>query len=194
MQCKEDMIFALALQVFSHVSNVYDRVLKLPLTTPEKILATALICPSKVQVYPFDSQLEIFVSNEYTLKRASLMWNERMAHANGRCQQAFRNVIDNAALSGELMLVGEHENHAQDLYLGAWAIVAGFKQVQRATQYSSQLQGPTDETSTHDSAVELNSPLVNNIQRLLNSYDWEQPLTDVGIQKSHDLLVKEGFR
>lgn len=89
VQCKEDIIFALAHRVYSHYSNIFEQVLALDLTTPEKIMAITLLNPKKIEPYSFSSHLESFAANELVINKASPLWTERMLAANERCEQVF---------------------------------------------------------------------------------------------------------
>ncbi|REL35837.1 TetR/AcrR family transcriptional regulator [Thalassotalea euphylliae] len=190
VQCKEDIIFALATRVFEHWSNLFEQVFELPLTTPEKIVAIGLFDPVKVQVYPFDTDLDGFAANEVVISRASPLWTERMLRKHERCEAIFNKCMHKAAFSGELKLNGNTDQMIEEINLSCWALMEGHKYVQRVTQTRLISEG----TDTLREPTPTDSLIVKSVARLLNSYEWQTPLTPEGIEKASALLVELGLR
>ncbi|REL27228.1 TetR/AcrR family transcriptional regulator [Thalassotalea euphylliae] len=190
VQCKEDIIFALATRVFSHWSKLFEQVFELPLTTPEKIVAIGLFDPEKVQVYPFDTDLDGFAANEVVIRRASPLWTDRMIAAHEKCEAIFNKLMHQAAYSGELKLNGHTEQMIEEINLSCWALMEGHKYVQRVTQTRLISEG----TDTLQEPTSTDSLIVKSIARLLNSYEWQTPLSPAGIEKAAALLVELGLR
>ena len=190
VQCKEDIIFALATRVFRYHSQIFSQIMEMPLTTPEKIAAIALLNPEKIQVYPFDSHLESFAANELVITRASSLWTDRMIKANENCEQLFKKNMHRAAFAGEIKLNGNTEAMIEEINLGCWALLMGHQFVQRIVQVRHISEG----TDTLREPLALDSLPIRNLQRFINSYKWKKPLDDEGIEKAANLLIENELR
>ncbi|SFD50059.1 TetR/AcrR family transcriptional regulator [Pseudoalteromonas denitrificans] len=190
VQCKEDIIFALATRVFHFQSTIFKKILALPLTTPEKITAIALLNPSKTQVYSFDSHLESFAGNDLVISRASSLWTDRMIKANEDCDQVFSKCMHQAAYSGELKLNGNTEEMIEEINLGCWALLMGYQYVDRIVH----IRHISDGTDSLNEAVAIDAPVLKSLKRLINSYEWQTPLNQDGITKVANLLVEMQLR
>ncbi len=91
VQCKEDVLIALATQMFQEKQRVFKQVLALPLTTPERLIAISLLDFSKVQMFSFDDQLESIVNTRAIMKRSSRRWLEHMINSSKVCELAFKS-------------------------------------------------------------------------------------------------------
>ena len=190
VQCKEDIILALGMRSFARETEIFEQVLSLPINTPEKIIGVSLLSKEKTQVYPFDSQLEAMATNEAVIKRASPYWTERLIRASESCQAMFNKWMHKAAFSGELKLNGKTDAHIEEFCLGTWALTVGFNQVETI----KQIQQVSDGEDTLKQGPALDSPMVTNLHRLINTYDWQEPLTTAGVEKVSDMLVELDLR
>jgi len=190
VQCKEDIIFALAIRVYRHQSSVFEQVMALELTTPEQLIGITLLNPLKTQVYAFDAHLEAFVTNELVVKRTSPMWRERMIDAHQHCEELFNRCMSLAAHSGELSGAGDIEQLIEEINLGGWALTVGYQSVMRVVQIREIAQGDAKLYQP----VAVDAPIVRIFTRLFNSYQWQTPLDKVGIDKTAKLLVGLGLR
>lgn len=190
VQCKEDIIFALATRVFRYHSEVFQQVLQMDLTTPEKIIALSMLNPKKMEVYPFDSHLESFAANEIVISRASALWTDRMIKAHENCENIFNKCMHQAAFDGELTLNGNTQQTIGEINLGCWALCQGFQYVDRITQ----IRHISDGTDSLKEPSAIDAPVVKTMQRLLNSFTWQKPLDDQGIEKVVAVLTERGLR
>ncbi|GHG05507.1 TetR/AcrR family transcriptional regulator [Thalassotalea marina] len=192
VQCKEDIIFALATRVFQARRKIFQKILLMDegLTTPEKIIALTLLSPKKIQLYPFDSDLESFSANEIVISRASALWTDRMIKSYEECENIFNKYMHQAAYDGELKLNGNTQQTIDEINLGCWALNEGFQYVDRIIQIRNISEG----TDSLKEAASLDAPVVRNMKRLLNSYTWRQQLDDQGIEKAAAILIKFGLR
>lgn len=191
VQCKEDIIFALATKVFQAHSKVFSQILKMPeLSTPEKIIAIALLDPAKIQVYCFDSHLEAFAANDLVISRASSLWTERMIKANENCEYVFNQCMHQAAQQGELTITGDAEQLIEEINLGCWALLMGYQYVERMIQIRNISEG----TDSLSAPVAIDATVVRSLQRLLNSYQWRAPLNAEGIAKTLNVLKEHQLR
>jgi len=190
VQCKEDIIFALAIRVYQHQSSVFEQVIALDLTTPERMIGITLLNPLKTQVYSFDVHLDAFVTNELVVKRTSPQWRERMMAAHKNCEQLFYHCMSQAAHSSELSSAGDIELLIEEINLAGWALTVGYQNVSRVVQIREIAHG---DAKLYE-PVSVNAPIVRIFTRLFNSYQWQTPLDSAGINKTANLLVELGLR
>ncbi|NQZ90791.1 MAG: TetR/AcrR family transcriptional regulator [Moritella sp.] len=190
VQCKEDIIFALAIRVYHHQSSVFEQVIALPLTTPERLIGISLLNPLKIQVYSFDIHLDAFVTNELVVKRTSKLWRDRMIDAHKNCEQLFYRCMSEAVDSGELSAEGEIEEFIEEINLGGWALTVGYQSVMRVVQIREIAQG---DAQLHEPTA-CDAPIVRIFTRLFNSYQWQKPLDSAGIKHTAQLLTKHNLR
>ncbi len=190
VQCKEDIIFALATHVFKHQCSIFRQVMAMELTTPEKMIALMLLSSTKNQVYPFDSHLECFSTNELVISRASELWTDRMIRSHEQCKHTFDQCMNNAAATGELAITENLEQIIEEINLGCWALAVGSESVKRVIQ----LKNISDGTDSVNAPIVTDDFMVKSLQRLLNSYPWKKSLDAAGIEKAAAELVKQGLR
>ena len=190
VQCKEDIIFALAAKVYRHRSRLFKQIMEMSLTTPEKIMAIMLLHPTKIELFSFDNHLEAFSANELVIRRASERWTEQMIKAGEECEETFNNCMYRAAETGELQHSAGLDELIDEINLGGWALTVGFEHVKRVTQIRNISEG----TDSLSEAVEIDSPIVRSLQRLLNAYQWQTPLNNAGIVKVSELLTEHNLR
>lgn len=190
VQCKEDIIFALAIRVYHHHSAIFKEILELALTTPERIIGITLLNPLKIQLYPFENHLDAFVANELVVTKTSPLWTERMISAHQHCEQIFYQCMKQAAHSQELTCDGDVDEMIEEINLGGWALTIGYQNVEQITQIrqialgSAQLHEP----------VAVDSAIVRIFTRLINTYQWQEPLNQAGIEKTAQVLIARGLR
>jgi len=189
VQCKEDVLIALATRMYQQRQSVFKKVLTLPLTTPERILATSLLDFSKVQMYNFDSQLESIVNTDAMMKRCSERWLTQMIACGERCQAMFQQFMQAAADSGELT---SGSRDIEEINLGTWSLSVGYFQTVRLHHCWSK---NIDENSVEIMQVLAPNDLhIRAMQRLVNTYDWQQKISDSDIEKVCLQLVNSGLR
>lgn len=192
VQSKEDVLIALAVQSLKQIFHVFKQTLALPLTTPERVVAIYLFDYQKIMLNEFDSHLNMLVSNDAILRRASNMWLDKKNLIDQQLEQIFyqffKYAIDNNEI--EVDINSTKEVLLEEMLINIWSLHVGFNQV--SLQRSSQTTGP--------SYQELPFPLpedhaiILGVKRLLNSYQWQKPLDSQGIRKTCHLLQKINFR
>jgi len=191
VQCKEDIIFALARRVFNHHSAIFADILGMDeFTTPEKVVAIALLGPRQIQVYPFDSQLQAFANNEAVIRRASALWTERMMRESEKCESQFRKCMHNAAFTQELVLNGDTENNVEHFNVVCWSMIEGYQGVQRVMQLREIVEG----TDSLEAPVAVNEPLITGLTRFINSYQWKTFIDEAAVTKVAVKLKELGLR
>ncbi|PKH88450.1 TetR/AcrR family transcriptional regulator [Colwellia sp. Bg11-28] len=186
VQCKEDVLIALATRMYQERQSVFKKVLALPLTTPERIIATSLLDFSKVQMYNFDNQLESIVNTEAMMKRCSERWLTRMIACGERCQTMFQQFLQNAADSGELT---SGSRDIEEINLGTWSLSVGYFQTVRLHQcwhndLDENIDGIDDEENEKNTLVlAADNAHIRTMKRLVNTYDWQQKISDDDIEK-----------
>jgi len=191
IQTKEDVLIALATDMFKNLRQVFEHFLALPLTMPEKLLGIGLMTPEKYQLYSFDAHLEMMIGNEAVLKRASNGWIEKMVRVEEPLEQLFRDAISAAVDSGELALNGQNsEAVVEEILVAIWSMNVGFFQV----AFQRHARGMIGELDDLPFPLSVDAPFIKTVQRLLNSYQWKKPLTEQGITDLCQVLEQEGLR
>ncbi|MDE3270509.1 TetR/AcrR family transcriptional regulator [Pseudoalteromonas sp. G4] len=186
VQSKEDIVLALAYESFNHASVVFNQVLHSSLATHEKILAISLIAPRKLQRFSFCYDLQSYATNEAVIKRASTMWTEKMIEASTRCEQAFKLALTDGINAGALKQVPNLGEVIEEIIISGWAITVGYEHVQRIQQ-TKQI---TESTESFLEPLALDHPIIRSSMRLLNSYPWQEPLSQTSLQRI-DTTLKE---
>mgnify|MGYP000187929356 CR=1 FL=1 len=178
VQCKEDVLIALATRMYQERQQVFKKVLSLELTTPERIIAASLLDFSKVQMYNFDSQLESIVNTDAMMKRCSSRWLTQMIACGERCQAMFQSFLQTAATSGELT---SGERDIEEINLGTWSLSVGYFQTVRLHQ---SWRNDLNETAEEQAFVLAPDDLhIKTLVRLVNTYDWQQKIAQQDIEK-----------
>ena len=190
VQSKEDIVLALAYQSFIHASAIFEKVLKLPIATPEKILAITLISPKALQRFEFDYELQSYATNRAVIERASRNWTQKVIDACSLCEQGFKLALTEGINSGELKPVSNLAEVIEEIIISGWALTVGYESVQRVKQTEQITLG-------NDSLMEplpLNHPIIRSSVRLLNSYPWQQQITEHSLEQIEKELIKLNLR
>ncbi len=193
VQCKEDVLIALATRMYQQRQGVFKKVLALPLTTPERIIATSLLDFSKVHMYSFDNQLENIVNTEAMMKRCSERWLTQMISCGERCQTMFQQFLQTAADSGELT---SGNRDIKEINLGTWSLSVGYFQTVRLHQNLQSEYDVNSNEHTEESALVLapDDLHINTMARLVNSYDWQEKISSDDIVNVCNHLLNAGLR
>ncbi|HCS25856.1 MAG TPA: TetR/AcrR family transcriptional regulator [Spongiibacteraceae bacterium] len=188
VQSKEDLLVALATRLSRHTRQLYGEILGSDLSSPQRIIALSLLNPEKTRLFNFDEHLNTLVCSEAILRRASSQWLAQMREAAESIDQMFAEFFHAAADSGELSVKDEGE--LSTLSMGCWSMCAGFQHIalMRHVRGSEQQEGLLKYPLEPD-----DYPIVCT-QRLLNTYQWQAPLTRIGIAKACAALVAMGYR
>lgn len=189
-QSKEDIVVALAYRSFQHISGLFDQVLTLPLSTPEKIIAVCLISPEKMQCFPFCYELESYATNDAVIQKASPVWTQKMIDASTHCEQAFNATLTKGISSGELTEDLNLDEFIEEIIVSTWAMSVGYEQVQRVQQSRQIIEG----TSSVMEPLKLDDPLIRSMVRLVNSYPWQHLLNTESLQRTEAELIKLNLR
>lgn len=189
VQCKEDVLIALATKMFQEKQRVFKQVLALPLTTPERLIAISLLDFAKVQTFSFDDQLESIVNTRAIMKRSSRRWLEYMINSSKVCELAFKSFFDSAAQSGELIST---DAELEEISIGSWSMMTGYFQTVRLHLCWNSEQA----LENIDKLMPLttNNVHIRNLMRFINTFEWQQKLTAQDIEKVSQYLVSEGMR
>lgn len=185
VQCKEDVLIALATRMYQERQSVFKKVLALPLTTPERIIAISLLDFSKVQMYNFDNQLESIVNTEAMMKRCSERWLSLMIACGKQCETMFQQFLQNAANSGELT---SGSRDIEEINLGTWSLSVGYFQTVRLHQcwhndLDENIDGIDDEENEKNTLVLTADNIhIRTMKRLVNTYDWQQKVSNDDIE------------
>lgn len=188
VQSKEDLLVALATRLARHTRRLYGEVLGADLSSPQRIIALSLLDPEKTRLFNFDEHLNTLVCSDAILRRASGQWLGQMREAAESIDQLFAEFFHAAGASGELTVKDEDELNT--LSMGCWSMCAGFQHIalMRHVRGSERQEGLLQYPLEPD-----DYPIVCT-QRLLNTYQWQAPLTRVGIDKACATLAAMGYR
>ncbi len=188
---KEDVLLALATKAHEALLRCFRDVYHCAELTPaERLIALSLLDFNRVDAYPFVRHLEMLVSNHVILERASPLWRTRLetsaADLTLQCESHIQNAID----SGELKPHIDPQNTVEQITLAVWSLNVGSIQV--------LLQTVEPSSRTTDQRLpfpqQTTAPHVFNMKRLINSFDWQFPLEDEGIEKAATQLTTMGYR
>jgi AcrR family transcriptional regulator len=187
VRSKEDVLVALAIKAAEFTQSIINKVLNAPMTAPQRLLSPLLLDPKKIYEEPFGMHLEMLISNEALLKKASPQWVEKLYVADRQMQQIFFEAL----VGDELDAEGEHrETLVEELMVGLWSMHVGFIQV---ALHRSAIR-PDESPNSLPFPLPVDHSLVNNAFMLINGYPWKKPLTTDGIETASKMLMELGFR
>ncbi|NQZ82049.1 MAG: TetR/AcrR family transcriptional regulator [Colwellia sp.] len=189
VQCKEDVLIALATSMYQERQRVFKQVISLPLTTPERIIANSLLDFSKVQMYNFDDQLESIVNTRAMMNRCSPRWLDQMIACGKVCEGMFQTFLQTASDSGELT---SGNRDIAEINSGTWSLAIGYFQTVRLHHCWQKEQDVCEDDCLP--ALAPDSDHIRCLQRLINTYDWQQKVSDEDISKVCQCLVEKGLR
>jgi AcrR family transcriptional regulator len=189
VQCKEDLLIALATKMYQEKQQVFRQVLSLPLTTPERIIALSLLDFSKVQMYSFDDQLESIVNTNSIMKRSSQRWLDYMNNCCKACEDSFQVLLQTAVETKELQ---SGASEIEEISIGSWSLFVGYFQTVRLnhgrnSQQESEYQEGIESLSTDNVHI-------LNLQRFINTFNWRQKVSKQDIEKVAQHLVSSELR
>ena len=191
VQSKEDVLVALATRMNAHQLQVFEALMNLPLTTPERLISFTLVSPERVHLYSFGVHLEMLIGNEAVLRRASTRWLETLIRIDQSIEAVFKDALNQAWISGELMVADKDSVRIMEMLgVGLWSMSVGFKQV----AYQQQTRHLVDMGAELPFPVPTDHAIVESTRRLINTFPWKTPLDDKGIAKACALLEERGYR
>ena len=184
-QTKEDVIIALACEMFENFCQIADDIYASDLSMPEKLVSFMLLDPDKANRFSFDLDLEILATSDPVLRRCSAHWKVTMldleTKMDSMCQKKTQDCFESGEYLGELDEVFE-------LSLGNWAMSVGMKQVR------SHMKNKSNHCYKSDEACFASEVAVKAVKKYINAYSWKMPLTDDGIEKAKQNLIRLGLR
>lgn len=189
VQSKEDVLLALATQMYQHELKIFRQALELPLRPPEHIAAVALRNPNHIQCFSFSAHLNSLASCLPILQRGSSNWLNKMSSASASIKHLFEQYFLNAIEQDELLL-DQNDNNLSQLNTGCWALCVGYDQVilhqhiRDASNHKKPLPFP----------LAVDCDYLKNIQRLVNCYPWQQGLSDEGINRAKAAMTAAQLR
>lgn len=184
VKSKEDVLAALAIRMKSHYYSVIKEILTLPLSGPERLIASVLIDPTKTHAESFDVHLEMLLGNQAIIGRISPSWLEKITQLDEALDKLF---YDNLYNDQTLKIKGaRREVVLEELVMGIWSMYSGFVQIafQRMARNVSPLPFPLSTDHT----------LIKTISHVINSYPWEKPLTTAGIKRAVSRIEQLDYR
>jgi len=140
-------------------------------------------------MYSFDDQLESIVNTRSMMKRCSTRWLENMIACGKVCETMFHNFMQAAADSEELT---SGNRDIEEISLGTWSLMVGYFQTVRLHQCWQD--GVCMESEGKPPALAADNVHIRSMQRLVNTYDWQQKVSNDDINKICRCLADQGFR
>lgn len=187
IKSKEDVLVALGYYSQVHFMELVNKLMALPLPLAARLVAIQLVDNIHSSPYSFGFQLITLLGNEAILRRASTGWVEKYIACDVEIDQLFQDQFGKACDDGELIVDGEsRELVLNEIITATWALCVGYSQVNQQKSVRSITQDPT--------RLETNSVVIRAFQRLLNSYQWQAPLTNELIKETCQQLEQLGLR
>ncbi len=191
IQTKEDVFVALATTMYSNLHDVFAQILDLPMPFPVRLIALQLTGPDTACCYEFGGHLEGLVSNEVVLQRASTQWLEKMMSADQSVEALVRERIEAAVDSGELNVNASERNRVvEEIIVGIWSMHVGFIQVARQRE-ARHLVG---EGIDAPFPLSVDDTIIQAQKHFLNTYPWQEPITNEMIRQACDIMVQHKLR
>ncbi len=188
VQSKEDLLVALATRTSRHTRRLYGEILGSDLSSPQRIIALSLLDPKKTRLFNFDEHLNTLICSEAILQRASSQWLGQLREAAESIDGMFSEFFHAAAANGELAIADEDELNT--LSMGCWSMCAGFQHI----ALMRHVRGGDRQEHILQYPLQADDYPIVCTQRLLNTYQWQAPLTRIGIDKACATLVAMGYR
>lgn len=192
IQCKEDVLLALATAMFDNIYTIFDDIMAQDLPITQRLMALQLICPEKTSLYGFDAHLSMLVNSDAVLQRASSNWIEKMNRADDAIEQLLNRCLQQA-MDDDAMLGTDDEEKAQmanEIHLGLWSLCVGFFQVAQQ-RHCRKL---SEDAIALPFPLSVEHSIVRASKRFLNSFPWAQPLSDDDLHDVCKLLQSKGYR
>ena len=185
VQTKEDVIIALACEMFENFCKMADTIYDSTLSQPEKLASFMLLDPDKSNCFSFDLDLEVLATSDPVLSRCSSNWKTKMLELEEQMETQCELKTRACYEAGEYL--GEFDE-VIEISLGHWAMVVGMKQVR------SHMKIKKKHCHTNSEACFASDMALRSMKRFINAYPWKTPLTDAGIEKAKQHLIKLGLR
>jgi AcrR family transcriptional regulator len=189
VQCKEDLLIALATKMYQEKYRVFSQVLALSLTTPERIIALSLLDFSKVQMFSFDDQLESIVNTRAIMKRCSQRWLDYMINCSKVCEDSFQVLLQTAVETKELQ---SGINAMEQISIGSWSLNVGYFQTVRI--HHDRKTNQKNEVKESIASLSTDNVHILNLQRFINTFDWQKKVSKQDIEKVVQQLVMSELR
>jgi AcrR family transcriptional regulator len=189
VQCKEDLLIALATKMYQEKYRVFSQVLALSLTTPERIIALSLLDFSKVQMFSFDDQLESIVNTRAIMKRCSQRWLDYMLNCSKVCEDSFQVLLQTAVDTKELQ---SGINAMEQISIGTWSLNVGYFQTVR--MHHGRNTNQENEIQESIASLATDNVHILNLQRFINTFDWQKKVSEQDIEKVAQQLVISELR
>ena len=191
IRTKEDVMVALATEMKIRLLANFATILSLPLPFPVRAIALHMTSEKAIHCYSFGTELEMLVSNEAFLKRASEQWLQKLMDADIAVENLVNQALLDAVDNGELAADEEHADAlAEEIMVATWSMCVGFFQVARQ-RHTRHLVGKGIDMPF---PLGVDDTIVQALKRLLNTYPWSEPVTDGAIIKACELLAANDLR
>lgn len=191
IQSKEDVLVALGYQSQVHFKRLVQQVFELELPSVVRIIAVQFVDQNRVSPFSFGPQLETLLGNQVLLKRASPRWVEKFLQTDMSVEKLFLQQVSDACDRGELVVSPEKKTEVvHEIITSLWSICVGHTQVAMQRSAYNIIEPVEAEPIRRDS----DSAIVRVLTRLMNTYDWQTPLSEELIVRACESLHEIGLR
>ena len=167
--------------------DLVRKVMAMPLPIAARLVAVQLVDGEHSSPWSFGAELTSLLVNESILRRASPGWLDKYIAADMELDEFFTEQTQKACDDGELNPDSSVRNTLVDeIGRATWALCVGHLQVVRQRSVRALAARPTH--------LSRNSTAIRALQRLLNTYPLETPLTDELIAQTCTALEEAGLR
>ena len=191
VQSKEDVLVALATRVASNQNQAFAEMMALPISTPERLICPLLASPDKLHALSFGVHLEMLIGNEAVAQRASVHWSEKLTRINQSTELVFSDALSAACDDGELIVsVQDRERTIEMLSISLWSLCVGFIQA----AYQRHVWNVSGTGTDLPFPLPIDHEVVESAVRLINAFDWREPLRLERLEEVSGILIERGYR
>ncbi len=191
IQTKEDVFVVLGIEMYEQLHNVFVKILDLPLNRPVRLIGLHLIGEESANCFSFGGHLEMLITNEAILKRASSHWVEKMIMTERQLEESVKVFIDQSIALGELGTHGSSSQKiAEEILLGLWSMHVGFIQVAR----QRHLRRFSGKGVVLPFPLVVGDAIVQAQKHFLNHFNWQIKITDEQIINACEVMTANNLR
>ena len=191
IQGKEDVFVLLAIEMYKGLAQTFEAVFALPLSPAVRLIALQLSKPVHTSCYTFGGHLEMLVTNEAILKRATPNKIDLLLASELQLETITHDFLETCVAEGDLSVKAEERACTlEKIMVGLWALQVGYTQVAR----QRDLRKLTNNSAPASFPVHAQSPIVQAQKNFLNLYDWRKPVTDEQIEEAIIVLEAHQLR
>ena len=135
--------------------------------------------------------LEMLTGNEAIIRRASQRWFEKLARIDQSIELAFSDALSAACNDGELIVNAEDRDRTiKTLSISLWSLCVGFI----LAAYQRHAWNVTGTNPALPFSLPADHEIVESVGRLINTFEWREPLRTERLVEVCAALEDGGYR